>query len=167
MGNSDNAYGGIPLRNVVNNDITNPLPANGDLLGMENWLRNMDSPLQGGLNITSPEMMQYTGLSNQILDQNELTRLLKEKDSNQFAQKMAGWGSLLQGASGIGGLYLGKKQYDLAKKSLAESSRQFDLNYGNQVTLTNAELRDRQQRRVDRNSNATPVEEYMNQNRVG
>lgn len=56
-----------------------------------------------------------------------------------------GWGGLAIGAAaGLGNLFMGMKNYGLAKKSFNESKRQFDMNWEAQKNLTNAQLADRQ-----------------------
>jgi hypothetical protein len=84
------------------------------------------------------------------------------KDGNQ------GWGSMaLGGAQGLANLFMGMKQYGLAKKSLAQNKEQFERNYAAQRTLTNSQLEDRQRARVAANSGAyESVGSYMDRNRV-
>lgn len=79
-----------------------------------------------------------------------------------------GWGGLaLQAAGGAASLFMGMKQYGLAKKTLEENKRQFNLNYDAQKTTTNAALEDRQRARVASNPGAyQSVGEYMNQNGI-
>lgn len=79
-----------------------------------------------------------------------------------------GWGGLaLQGLGGAASLYMGMKQYGLAKETLAENKRQFGLEYDAQKTTTNSRLEDRQRARVASNSGAyQSVGDYMNQNRI-
>jgi hypothetical protein len=70
-------------------------------------------------------------------------------------------------AQGLGNLYLGMKQYNLAKDTLAANKEQFAKNYEAQRTTTNASLEDRQKARVASNPGAyQSVSEYMEQNRV-
>ena len=78
-----------------------------------------------------------------------------------FTEKMQGWGNIMGGVAGLGNVFLGKKQYDLAKQGLNESKRQFQLNYDNQSKLTNARLSDRQDARVANNPNMTSTADYM------
>lgn len=79
-----------------------------------------------------------------------------------------GYGQAALGVlQGVGGLYLGMQQYNLAKDSLAfqkdSFNRQFDVN----KNLTNSRLEDRQRARVAANSGAyQSVGDYMNQNGV-
>lgn len=82
--------------------------------------------------------------------------------------KTEGWGGLALGAaSALGGAFMGMKQYGVAKQQLAESKRQFDVNYGAQRQLINTELEDRQRARVASNPSAyQSVGTYMNENKV-
>lgn len=82
--------------------------------------------------------------------------------------KVGGWGSMALGAAqGLAGAYLGMKQYGLAKDSLKEGKRQFNLNYGAQKQTTNTRLEDRQRARVASNPTAyQSVGAYMNQNGI-
>jgi hypothetical protein len=83
-----------------------------------------------------------------------------------FGTKEApGWGGTALGvAQGLFGGWLGMQQYGLAKEKLAESKRQFQLNYDAQKNLTNSQLEDRQRARVASNPGAyQSVGTYMNQ----
>ena len=63
--------------------------------------------------------------------------------------------------------FMGMKQYGLAKDSLAEGKRQFELNYGAQRDLTNAKQEDRQKARYASNPDAyESPESYMERNRI-
>jgi hypothetical protein len=79
-----------------------------------------------------------------------------------------GWGGLaIGGAQALGGLYLGMKQYNLAKDSLAFQKDAFAKNFETQKNLTNAQLEDRQRARVASNAGAyQSVGDYMNKNGV-
>lgn len=96
------------------------------------------------------------------------------KDSGFLSQKNAdgtmsqGWGGLaLNGAQALGSLYMGMKQYNLAKDTLAANKAQFERNFEAQKATTNAALEDRQRARVASNPTAyQSVGEYMNQNGV-
>lgn len=74
-----------------------------------------------------------------------------------------GWGNLaLNAAGGLASTFLGMKQYGLAKQTLAENKRQFQLNYDAQKQTTNTRLEDRQRARVASNANAyQSVGDYM------
>jgi hypothetical protein len=79
-----------------------------------------------------------------------------------------GWGGMaLGGAQALGSLYLGMKQYGLAKDTLAANKAQFERNFDAQRRTTNASLEDRQRARVASNAGAyQSVGDYMDQNRV-
>lgn len=73
-----------------------------------------------------------------------------------------GYGSFaLQGASALANLYMGMKQYGLAKDQLSFQKDSFNKQYAANQSLTNSRLEDRQARRVLENPNATGVAEYM------
>jgi hypothetical protein len=70
-------------------------------------------------------------------------------------------------ASNLFGAWTGFKQLGLAKDSLKESKRQFNLNYDNQKTLTNSRLEDRQRARYASNPGQyESVGTYMNKNGI-
>jgi len=70
-------------------------------------------------------------------------------------------------SAGIGA-YTGLQNYRLAKDQLAFQKYAFGKNWENQVTLTNAALRDRQAARYSANPNAyESPDEYMAKNKVG
>ena len=76
--------------------------------------------------------------------------------------RSSGWGNTaLGGAAALGNLYMGMKNYGLAKDSLALQKDQYAKNYAANMKLTNAQLADRQARRVQENPNAMGVSEYM------
>ena len=79
-----------------------------------------------------------------------------------------GWGGTAMGAiGGMANLFMGMKQYGLAKKTLAENKRQFELNYGAQRQTTNTQMADRQAARVASNPGAyQSVGGYMEQNGI-
>lgn len=73
-----------------------------------------------------------------------------------------GWGGLALGAaSGLLNGYLGFQQLGVAKKSLAQGQKQFDLNFGAQQKMTNSRLADRQATRIASGLNVAPVADYM------
>ena len=93
--------------------------------------------------------------------------MLTTKDETTGLQTQ-GWGGLALGAAqGIGNLYLGMQQYNLAKDALANSKSQFERNFAAQKSTTNAQLEDRQRARVASNAGAyQSVGDYMAQNGV-
>lgn len=72
----------------------------------------------------------------------------------------------LGAAQGLMGAYLGFQNLGVAKDTLAQNKRQFDLNFGAQKKLTNSRLEDRQAGRVAFGAGATPVADYMAKNGI-
>lgn len=83
--------------------------------------------------------------------------------------KMQGWGGMALGAaSGLMNGWLGLQQYGLAKDSLAQNKRQFQLNYDAQAKTTNARLEDQQRARIAANPTAyQSVGDYMKKYGIG
>lgn len=78
-----------------------------------------------------------------------------------------GWGGTALGiAQGLFSGYMGMKNYGLAKDSLAQGKKQFQMNYDAQKTITNTAMEDRQRARVANNPNSVAVNDYMNKNRI-
>lgn len=70
--------------------------------------------------------------------------------------------TILGAAQGLGNLFLGMRQYGLAKDALKESRRQFEKNFEAQRKLTNARLMDRQNaRRAADPTRHMSAEEYL------
>lgn len=64
--------------------------------------------------------------------------------TDAFGNKTAGWGGLALGAvQGISNMYMGMKQFGLAKEQLASGKEQFNKNYAAQRTATNNAINDR------------------------
>lgn len=109
-------------------------------------LSNAYNPLTDGDAFGSPVAAANNnwgaGISNWLSDSGFLG-----KTENGVTKQ--GWGGMAFGAAqGIGNAFMGMKQYGLAKDQLAQSKKQFDLNYGAQQKTTNAALADRQTARV-------------------
>jgi hypothetical protein len=79
-----------------------------------------------------------------------------------------GWGGMALGvAQGLGGAYMGMKQYGMAQDSLKENKRQFQMNYNAQKKTLNTQLDDRQRARVASNPGAyESVDSYMKKNGI-
>lgn len=78
-----------------------------------------------------------------------------------------GWGKpAIDLLGGLTNLFLGMKQYGLAKQIAADSRSQFERNFNAQRQAINAHMEDRQRARVSANPNAESVESYMKRNRV-
>lgn len=92
--------------------------------------------------------------------------LLGGTDANGV--KSAGWGGAALGAlQGLGNLYSGMKQYGLAKDTLNENKKQFELNFGAQRKSVNSRLEDRQRARVASNPTGyQSVADYMKTNGI-
>lgn len=76
-------------------------------------------------------------------------------------------GPALAGAGALANLFMGMKQYGLAKDQLAFQKDSFNKQYDANRTLTNSRLEDRQAARVASNPGAyQSVGDYMNQNKV-
>ena len=81
--------------------------------------------------------------------------------------KTDGWGGMaLGGISAGANLFMGMKQYGMAKDQLAESKRQYEAGHANQVALTNGQLEDRQNARNASGSGYMSTADYMAKNRV-
>lgn len=80
----------------------------------------------------------------------------------------AGWGGLaLGGIQGAANLFMGMKQYGMAKDSLAQAKEIHERNFAAQKTTTNSSLEDRQRARVASSPGAyVGVDEYMSKNGI-
>jgi hypothetical protein len=73
----------------------------------------------------------------------------------------------LGAAQGLLGAYLGFQNIGIAKDTLSQNKRQFDLNFGAQQKLTNARLADRQASRLASNPTAYQSQaDYMAKNGI-
>ncbi|CAZ66216.1 N4 gp52-like protein [Pseudomonas phage LUZ7] len=87
---------------------------------------------------------------------------------SESGARTGGW---VMPALGIGqalmGMQAGKRQEKFARDQLAESRRQFDLNFGAQRQSINTQMEDRQRARVASNAGAyESVDKYMERNRI-
>lgn len=90
-------------------------------------------------NLANSNGMQIGGGDGNIMG-NFLSRT--DADGN----KIQGWGGMALGAAqGIGNLWMGKQQFDLAKDQLKNNKRQFALNFGASANTTNANMFNKQQ----------------------
>lgn len=87
---------------------------------------------------------------------------------NANGSTVNGWGGMALGAlQGLGSVYMGMKQYGLARDQLQFSKDAFNKNYAAQAKMTNASLMDRQRARVASNPGAyQSVGDYMAQNGI-
>lgn len=111
---------------------------------------------------TAPGGGLWSGINSWMKDSGFLNQRNTDGTMSQ------GWGGLaLGGAQALGSLYMGMKQYGLAKDTLAANKAQFERNFEAQKNTTNAALEDRQRARVASNPGAyQSVGDYMNQNGV-
>lgn len=78
-----------------------------------------------------------------------------------------GWGMpALQGLSSLGNMYLGMKNYGLAKDQLNTQKEQFAMNYNNQRQLLNTQMEDMARARASASSKVESPESYMARNRI-
>lgn len=145
---------------VTNFNLTsNPMLSKAALDGTNVFGANSKPGAWGDWGSTTPTVPVDTGASF-------MKSLLGYKDAqgNQFQ----GWGGLALGAAqGIGNLFMGMQQYNLAKESLANSKAQFEKNYAAQAQTTNTALEDRQRARVASNAGAyESVDSYMSKHKV-
>lgn len=92
-------------------------------------------------------------------------------DSGGFMSGLGGFmkdygAPLLGAAQGLGGLFMGMKQYGLAKDALNAQRKQYEQNYAAQRQMTNAQLEDRQRARVAASASAEDVDSYMARNGI-
>lgn len=109
---------------------------------------------------TNPGILDSLG--SWLQDSNFLGKTLAD------GTKVQGWGGMALGAGqGLLNAFMGMQQYGLAKKTLEENKRQFQLNYDAQKTTTNAALEDRQRARLAANPGAyESLSSYMDKNRI-
>lgn len=120
---------------------------------------------QGASSFAMPNSLFSGGVGGVAPDRGLFSSFLQQKYADGTTG--GGYGSAGLGIlQGLGGAYMGMKQYGLAKNSLEESKKQFNLNYGAQQKMTNASLEDRQRRRVLENPNAMGVDDYMKKNGI-
>lgn len=110
-------------------------------------------------NLVSPSLWDST--------QNLFNQLFPGKQANGTQPFSIGQAAL-SGLSSLGNLWMGMKQYNLAKDSLNFQKDSFAKNWEAQTKSYNSQLEDRQRARVA--SNATDyesVDTYMKKNRIG
>lgn len=80
---------------------------------------------------------------------------------NKDGTQMGALAPMAQGVNALGSLWLGMKQYGIAKDSLEFQKTKYAQDYAAQRGLTNSQLEDRQKMRVREDPNAMQVAEYM------
>lgn len=133
--------------------------------GQPDYLKSLQSPDLAGLDFTAASGSGDQGIFGNLFGGGALGGFLGKTENGVTTQ---GWGGMALGAAqGIGNAWMGMKQYGLAKDQLAQSKKQFDLNFGAQRKTTNAALEDRQAARVASNPGAyQSVSEYMKKNGI-
>lgn len=124
------------------------------------WSALPNSAMSGMPNITetiNPSM--WSSMQNWMKD----SGFLGSTDAKGIQTQ--GWGMPALGAmAGLGNAFMSMKQYGVAKDTLNENKRQFELNYDAQRKTTNSALADRQAARVAASSSSyQSVADYMAQ----
>lgn len=96
-----------------------------------------------------------------------LSEFLGGKRNADGSTSMGAGGALIGGASALGNLWMGMKNYGMAQKQLAFQQDAFNKNYGNQVKSTNNALEGRATDMASASSLAPSVADYMAKRRVG
>lgn len=96
--------------------------------------------------------------------ESDLDKYLKAK----YSPTSLDWGKFgLEALGGIAGLYMGMKQYNMAKKQMEQNHQAFKKNFNAQAQTLNTSMEDRQRARIASNPNAyESVDSYMNKNRI-
>jgi hypothetical protein len=139
---------GIPGLNNVNagGAVTAPLTSPSAMLGQQAY-----SPVTGIADAANPAL----AAANPAFD-------LWSADTWLGKPGQQGLGSLALGAAnGLMGGFIGMQQLGIAKDTLAQNKKQFDLNFGAQQKMTNSRLADRQATRIASGFNVAPVDDYM------
>lgn len=155
-----------------------------DLMGLAQWGNQSSGQTYRPFNLgnavlqqtAAPQIMGNTPMDwfNQV-NTSPIAAQMPAQDGGWFTKDailgkngQQGWSNLALGAlQGIGGTYMGMKQYGLAKDALAQSQAQFNKNYNAQRQTTNTQLEDRQRARVAATGGtAESVDSYMARNRI-
>lgn len=135
-----------------------PAPAQGNPgLSPENYI---DMMAYGGSGYGAPAGSGGGGVGGFI--KNLMSTALDKTDASGAVTQ--GWAMpVIQGATGMGELFMGMKNYGLAKDMFKQSKEEFNMNWDAQKQLTNAQMEDRQRARVAANPGGyQSVDTYMN-----
>jgi hypothetical protein len=150
-----------------------PLPASLTPYGSTpNWLETPAPVATGPAMNPVPTSFANGTYNPNTVTPGPFTQWLRENgiigSTDKNGMRTDGYGGLaLNAVTGLGQLYLGMQQYNLAKETLANNKAQFERNFAAQRQNINTELEDRQRARVASNAGAyQSVGDYMNQNRI-
>lgn len=137
----------------------------GTLLDVPKIPQNAANPAWSGMPEISFPMAGNGPVGSSFMDSDFMKGMLGKR--NKDGTQDLGWGGMALGtAQGLFSGYMGMKNYGLAKDSLEQGKKQFQMNYDAQKQTTNTALEDRQRARVANNPNSVGVDEYMNKNRI-
>lgn len=136
--------------------------------GGPDYMKSLQSPELGGIDFASSgngTMGGGGGWFDSMKSWGQDSGFLGKTENGVTTQ---GWGGTALGiAQGLGNAWMGMKQYGLAKDQLAQSKKQFEMNYAAQQKTTNSALEDRQRARVASNPGAyQSVGDYMKKNGI-
>lgn len=155
------------LMNYVQPEIPSGIPADdfNPYTGQTNWLNGKQVPILGGINIGAAGGSGAPGFFDSLKSWGKNSGFLGSTENGVTTQ---GWGGTALGITqGLGNAWMGMKQYGLAKDQLAQSKKQFEMNYAAQQKTTNSALEDRQRARVASNPGAyQSVGDYMKKNGI-
>lgn len=146
-----------------------------NLMGMRDW-GSFSAPLLDSSQLSMPNFANTFGMPSFGQSPmanaggglgNILGGFLDSTDT-KTGIKTQGWGMPVIGAaSGLMSGFLGMKQYGLQKKALAQSKKEFEMNFDAQKKSFNSQLEDRQRARVASNPDAyQSVGDYMKKNGI-
>lgn len=174
MGNSINSSSMTPF-NFPLDAYESELPAQYNFMSGFNGLVPPAPSIIPGLDTSVPNMPGIEGFkgtpnwfdSLKGWGGKAVNNFMPKINANTGKMESLGWGMpALQGLSSLGNLYLGMKNYGLAKDQLRTQKDQFNRNYENQKQLLNTRMEDIQRTEAGGSSKAESVESYMARNRI-
>lgn len=163
-----------PFQSLINYgqpEIPSGIPVDGfnPYTGQTNWLKGTQASELAGLDMGAVsgagDMWGGGGFFDSLKNWGKNSGFLGSTENGVTTQ---GWGGTALGITqGLGNAWMGMKQYGLAKDQLAQSKKQFEMNYAAQQKTTNLALEDRQRARVASNPGAyQSVGDYMKKNGI-
>lgn len=158
---SPNTYGARDAQTLIDSLLNMGVPQVPNVPGM-----GVDSPvMQPMLQPILPSGNWFDSLKG--FGGKAVSSFMPKIDAETGKMQTMGWGMpALQGLSSLGNLYLGMKNYGLAKDQLRTQKDQFNRNYENQKQLLNTRMEDIQRTEAGGSSKAESVESYMARNRI-